>query len=67
MDDVKECKPAIEFLAPKEQVLSIILRKWSTMEEVLKILKLFYDVTIKIQKLETTLSDMFGMFLAKIH
>lgn len=64
MDDIKKCKPAIELLAPKEQVLSIILRKWSTMEEVLKVLKLFYDVTKQLQKTETTLSDMFGMFLA---
>lgn len=64
MDDIKKCKPAIELLAPKEQVLSIILRKWSMMEEVLKIVKLFYDVTKQLQKLETTLSDVFGMLLA---
>lgn len=64
MDDVMKCKPGFELLASKERIFTVILHKWSTLEETLKILKLFYETTKQLQKTDATLSDMFGLFLA---
>lgn len=46
-----------------EKIFRFILHRWSAIEEILKILKVFYDVTIRLQRVQYTLSDFYGDWL----
>lgn len=46
-----------------DKVFKFVLEQWSKVEEVIKILKVFYDVTIKLQKVDCTLTDFYGDWL----
>jgi hypothetical protein len=60
--DLVKCKDTMEH-HQTNKVFKFILERWAELEEVLKILKVFYDVTIKLQKFDCTLSDFYGDWL----
>lgn len=47
-------------LFPNNRVFQFVLKNWSKLEETEKVLKLFYVITIRLQKIEYTLSDFYG-------
>lgn len=46
-----------------EIVFKYILRNWVKIQEIEQLLKLFYEITVKLQKVNYTLSDFYGDWL----
>lgn len=46
-----------------EKVFCYLLKNWEKLEEIVKILKIFYETTVKLQKPNYTLSDFYGDWL----
>lgn len=65
MKDLVKCKSVIEHYigSNAEKVFQFILNGWRKLEEVLNILKIFYDLTIELQRVNYTLSDFYGQWL----
>lgn len=53
----------IEFLENSEDIFKYILRHWNQLEETVKVLKVLYEITIKLQRATCTLSDFYGFWL----
>lgn len=63
--DLLKCKEIMQqFITIEDNpVFEYLLNNWSKMDEILKVLKTFYDVTINLQKVDCTLSDFYGEWL----
>lgn len=60
--DVIKCKEAMMHYQ-ENRTFQFILSRWIKIEEIIQILKVFYDMTINLQKVEYSLSDFYGSWL----
>lgn len=69
MNDVHECKKAIEFLSVKNagnrklNMFKLLLKKWNILREIIVVLQVPYKATIGLQSHRITLSDAYGIWL----
>lgn len=60
---MSRCKKAIEAMRHVEEC-KLLLKKWEIVEELIRVLKVPYTMTIQLQRDDCTLSDLFGYILA---
>lgn len=61
-----KCKEVMEVyvaVCEANTVFQYLLNQWLMIEEISKILKIFYDFTIRLQHVDFTLSDLYGEWL----
>lgn len=58
--DVFRCRNVIEYFAKSNKICQLLLRKWSVLDEMKKILHVPYLTTVLLQRNDFTLSDFHG-------
>lgn len=63
MSDTLECEEICTHLAKTEKVFALLLSKWDIIQEMVAVLKIPYEATVKVQKDDFTLSDFYGAWV----
>jgi hypothetical protein len=63
LSDLVRCKNVVELFQNDESAFKFILKNWVQIEDIVKILKVFYDVTVKLQTANYTLTDFYRDWL----
>lgn len=60
MNDILKCGEICRHFAAKERLFQLLLAKWSILQEMVAILKIPYESTVKLQTADYTMSDFYG-------